>query len=230
MKKDIIDFIQNNEDYYQDFVVRLTRESNAIEGSSLSIGQTLSILFDIDLGINLYNVKPREILEAINHKKAMDYLFKYIKEDKPFNSDLIKDLNEIILDGIMPGGYYRSTQVIIRGSSHIPPAPHKIHNQMEDMIFDINQKSKLTLEDLSYFHLNFEKIHPFNDGNGRTGRLLINYFLLKQNDYPLVIKNSDRTTYLDCLEQEDINTLTKMFDYYQQVEAIKISSLKNDNN
>lgn len=230
MKKDIINFIQNNEDYYQDFVVRLTRESNAIEGSSLSIGQTLSILFDIDLGINFYNVKPREILEAINHKKAMDYLFKYIKEDKPFNSDLIKDLNEIILDGIMPGGYYRSTQVIIRGSSHIPPAPHKIHNQMEDLIFDINQKSKLTLEDLSYFHLNFEKIHPFNDGNGRTGRLLINYFLLKQNDYPLVIKNSDRTTYLDCLEQEDIKTLTKMFDYYQQVEAIKISSLENDNN
>lgn len=230
MKKDIINFIQNNEDYYQDFVTRLTRESNAIEGSSLSIGQTLSILFDIDLGINLYNVKPREILEAINHKKAMDYLFKYIKEDKPFNSDLIKDLNEIILDGIMPGGYYRSTQVIIRGSSHIPPAPHKINNQMEDLIFDINQKSKLTLEDLSYFHLNFEKIHPFNDGNGRTGRLLINYFLLKQNDYPLVIKNSDRTTYLDCLEQEDINTLAKMFDHYQQVEAIKISSLKNDNN
>lgn len=230
MKKDIINFIQNNEDYYQDFVVRLTRESNAIEGSSLSIGQTLSILFDIDLGINLYNVKPREILEAINHKKAMDYLFKYIKEDKPFNSNLIKDLNEIILDGIMPGGYYRSNQVIIRGSSHIPLAPHKIHNQMEDLIFDVNQKSKLTLEDLSYFHLNFEKIHPFNDGNGRTGRLLINYFLLKQNDYLLVIKNSDRTTYLDCLEQEDINTLTKMFDYYQKVEAIKISSLKNDNN
>lgn len=230
MKKDIINFIQNNEDYYQDFVVRLTRESNAIEGSSLSIGQTLSILFDIDIGINFYNVKPREILEAINHKKAMDYLFKYIKEDKPFNSDLIKDLNEIILDGIMPGGYYRSNQVIIRGSSYIPPAPLKIHNQMEDLIFDINQKSKLTLEDLSYFHLNFEKIHPFNDGNGRTGRLLINYFLLKQNDYPLVIKNSDRTTYLDCLEQEDINTLTKMFDFYQQVEAIKISSLENDNN
>lgn len=229
MEKDIINFIQNNEDYYQDFVVRLTRESNAIEGSSLSIGQTLSILFDIDLGINLYNVKPREILEAINHKKAMDYLFKYIKEDKPFNSDLIKDLNEIILDGIMPGGYYRTTQVIIRGWSHIPPAPHKIHNQMEDFIFDINQKSTLTLEDLSYFHLNFEKIHPFNDGNGRTGRLLINYFLLKQNDYPLVIKNSDRTTYLDCLEQEDINTLTKTFDCYQQVEANKISNLKNDN-
>ncbi len=228
MKKDIINFIQNNEDYYQDFVVRLTRESNAIEGSSLSIGQTLSILFDIDLGINLYNVKPREILEAINHKKAMDYLFKYIKEDKPFNSDLIKDLNEIILDGIMPGGYYRSTQVIIRGSSHIPPAPHKINNQMEDLIFDINQKSKLTLEDLSYFHLNFEKIHPFNNGNGRTGRLLINYFLLKQNDYPLVIKNSDRTTYLDCLEQEDINTLTKMFDYYQKVEKLRIDALNLD--
>lgn len=228
MKKDIINFIQNNEDYYQDFVVRLTRESNAIEGSSLSIGQTLSILFDIDLGINLYNVKPREILEAINHKKAMDYLFKYIKEDKPFNSNLIKDLNGIILDGIMPGGYYRSNQVIIRGSSHIPPAPHKIHNQMEYLIFDINQKSKLTLEDLSYFHLNFEKIHPFNDGNGRTGRLLINYFLLKQNDYPLVIKNSDRTTYLDCLEQEDINTLTKMFDYYQQVEKLRVDALNLD--
>lgn len=228
MKKDIINFIQNNEDYYQDFVVRLTRESNAIEGSSLSIGQTLSILFDIDLGINLYNVKPREILEAINHKKAMDYLFKYIKEDKPFNSDLIKDLNEIILDGIMPGGYYRSNQVIIRGSSHIPPAPHKIHNQMEDLIFDVNQKSKLTLEDLSCFHLNFEKIHPFNDGNGRTGRLLINYFLLKQNDYLLVIKNSDRTTYLDCLEQEDINTLTKMFGYYQQVEKLRIDALNLD--
>lgn len=220
--------MDNQELYCQDFVVRLTRESNAIEGNSLSIGQTLSILFDIDLGINLYNVKPREILEAINHKKAMDYLFKYIKEDKPFNCDLIKDLNEIVLDGIMPGGYYRTNQVIIRGSSHIPPAPHKIHNQMEDLIFDVNQKSKLTLEDLSYFHLHFEKMHPFKDGNGRTGRLLINYFLLKQNDYPLVIKNNDRTTYLDCLEQEDINTLTKMFDYYQKVEKLKIYALNLD--
>lgn len=225
----IIDFIINNQMYYKDFVTRSTKESNAIEGNSLSIGETQIILFEPEQQMNFNNIKPREIKEAINHKKAMDYIFNYIKSEKPFNSDFIKDINEIISDELdFCGGPYRTENVLITGSDHIPPQYSEVPDLMENLIYRINlTNDKLTMEDISAFHLEFEKIHPFNNGNGRTGRLLINYLLLRQNDYPLVIKNSDRNNYINMLNDNNILGLTDMFKKYQSEEQYRIDFILN---
>ena len=125
----ILEFILNNNDYLEDLITRSTYHSNAIEGSTLTYAETYAILYN-DNSFKIGGKEPREIYEAINHKKALELVFKNLKNNDEFNEGFIKKLNETINRDIKDTEGYRTVQVFIRGSEHIPPAPEKIPNLM----------------------------------------------------------------------------------------------------
>ena len=206
----IFEFILNNKDYLEDLITRSTYHSNAIEGSTLTYAETYAILYN-DNSFKIQGKEPREIYEAINHKNALDLVFKNLQNKDLFDERFIKSLNETINKNIKETDGYRTVQVFIRCSEHIPPAPDKIPNLMNYYVYNYNNDTQEIFNKIAKYHIEFEKIHPFEDGNGRTGRLLLTYELLKNNLPTVVISKEDRVKYFEFLRNNDILGLAKWF-------------------
>lgn len=204
----ILEFILNNNDYLEDLITRSTYHSNAIEGSTLTYAETYAILYN-DNSFKIEGKEPREIYEAINHKKTLELVFKNLQSHDGFDEKFIKKLNETINRDIKYTEGYRTVQVFIRGSEHIPPAPEKISNLMNYFVYNYNHDEEDIFTKIAIYHIEFEKIHPFEDGNGRTGRLLLNYELLKNNIPPVVIIKEDRVKYFEFLKNNDSTGLAE---------------------
>ena len=199
---DILNFILNNKEYLEDLVTRSTYHSNAIEGSTLTYAETYAILYN-DNSFKIDGKEPREIYEAINHKSALELVFKNLQNEDMFDERFIKSLNETINRNIKDTEGYRTIQVFIRASEHIPPAPEKIPNLMNYYVYNYNNDEQDIFTKIARYHIEFEKIHPVEDGNGRTGRLLLNYELLKNNIPPVVISKEDRVKYFEFLSNDN---------------------------
>lgn len=199
----ILEFVLDNNTYLEDLITRSTYHSNAIEGSTLTYAETYAILYN-DNSFKIEGKEPREIYEAINHKNALELVFENLKNDKIFDERFIKKINETINKNIKDTEGYRKIQVFIRGSEHIPPEPEKIPNLMNYYIYNYNNDEQDIYTKIAKYHIEFEKIHPFEDGNGRTGRLLLNYELLKNNLPPVVIAKEDRVKYFEFIKNDDI--------------------------
>lgn len=198
----ILEFILDNKDYLEDLITRSTYHSNAIEGNTLTYAETYAILYN-DNSFKIEGKEPREIYEAINHKKALELVFKNLQDNKKFDERFIKKINETINRDIKDTEGYRTVQVFIQGSEHIPPEPEKIPNLMNYYVYNYNHDEQDIFKKIAKYHIEFERIHPFEDGNGRTGRLLINYELLKHNLQPVVIAKEDRIKYFEFLRNND---------------------------
>ena len=204
----VLEFITQNKNYIEDFITRSTYHSNAIEGSTLTYAETYAILYN-DNSFKIQGKEPREIYEAINHKSALELVFDNLKNNQEFDDRLIKEINKIINQNIKETSGYRKVTVFIRGSEHIPPEPEKIPNLMNYFVYNYNNDKQDIFTKIAKYHVEFEKIHPFEDGNGRTGRLLINYELLKNNIPPVVILKEDRVRYFEYLKNENIEEFSK---------------------
>ena len=204
----ILKFILSKKEYLEDFITRSTYHSNAIEGSTLTYAETYAILYN-DNSFKIEGKEPREIYEAINHKKALELIFKNLQSNEKFNERFIKELNETINRDIKDTESYRTVQVFIQGSEHIPPELEKVPNLMMYYIYNYNHDEQDIFAKIAKYHIDFEKIHPFEDGNGRTGRLLINYELLKNDLPPVVIAKEDRVKYFEFLRNNDSNVLAE---------------------
>lgn len=183
----------------EEFMVEYTYNSNAIEGSTLTLKETSLVLQGITI-----NKKPlKEHLEAIGHKDAFYYVCDLVREKTPLTESIIKQIHSLVLVAEpQDRGVYRKLPVRILGANHTPPQPYLVPKQMEDLIINYKKwiKTKNIVEVVSLLHLNFEFIHPFIDGNGRTGRLLVNLVLMQNGFPPIDIKFSDRQRYYDCFE------------------------------
>lgn len=125
------------------------------------------------------------------------------------NHQDIKKLNETINKDIKDTEGYRKVTVFIRGSEHIPPEPEKVPNLMNYYVYNYNHDEQDIFARIAKYHIELEKIHPFEDGNGRTARLLINYELLKNNLPPVVISKDDRVKYFEFLRNNDSTGLAE---------------------
>lgn len=204
----ILKFVLNNKEYLEDLITRSTYHSNAIEGSTLTYAETYAILYN-DNSFKIEGKEPREIYAAINHKKALELVFKNLKNTEEFDERFIKKINETINMDIRDSEGYRAVQVFIQGSEHIPPEPEKVPNLIMDYIYNYNHDEQDIFTKIARYHIEFERIHPFEDGNGRTGRLIINYELLKNNLPPVVIAKENRVKYFEFLRNADINGLAE---------------------
>ena len=204
----ILEFILNSKEYLEDFITRSTYHSNAIEGSTLTYAETYAILYN-DNSFKIEGKEPREIYEAINHKKALELVFENLQNSREFDERFIKKINETINRDIKDTEGYRTVQVFIQGSEHIPPEPEKVPNLMMYYIYNYNHDEQEIFAKIAKYHIEFEKIHPFEDGNGRTGRLLLNYELIKNNLAPVVIAKEERVKYFELLKDDNSTGLAE---------------------
>ncbi len=188
---------------YERFIAQFTYDSNAIEGSTLNLQETAAIIFD---NITPKGKTPREINDAVNHKRAFDYMLEHKGDiDRKFICKLQRMIVTNTLKEELESqiGIYRKVQVFIRGANFVPPKPEEVPKEMRKLLswYRKNCKKLHPLIAAAYLHAAFESIHPFVDGNGRTGRLLIN-FILNRNGYPMInIPSSERLEYYGYLEE-----------------------------
>lgn len=213
--------IRSNRAYFEDFFTRSTYHSNAIEGSTLSYAETYAIIFN-DNSFKV-SAQPREIYEAINHKYALSYVLEHLDEE--LTQSFIVDIAVIINKNISEISGMRTTQVFIKGAEHIPPAPNMLPQLMMYFVHNYNHTVYSNIfEKIAANHIEFERMHPFCDGNGRTGRLLINYELLKNNCAPLVVPCEQRTKYFELISKGNITGLAEFFKELSETEYERIQT------
>jgi len=208
----VIKEILDNPDIRDQFYLSLTYNSNRIEGSTLSENETAAIMFQ---NAALPDKALVEQLEVKNHQAALRYLFQYLTDDKPLDEELILKLHSILMNAIKPdAGNYRYHGVRIIGTD-VPTANYlKVSELIKELVKDINKKSKDIFGQITDIHSRFEKIHPFSDGNGRIGRLLMHAMGLSKNLAPAVILQEKRrlyTTYLNKAQMKDDLSLLEDF-------------------
>ena len=189
--------------YMQSFELEYTHNSTAIEGNTLTLLETKVV---IEEGLSVGGKHLREIYEVINHNKAYQYIKKCISEDLILSEEIIKNIHNILMENIIPGGIYRNVDVYISGAEHTPPSPTEMYQQIKNFYFDLLEKKFANeIELAAWTHAEFVRIHPFVDGNGRTARLIMNYQLMKNGFLPISIKKESRLEYFNTLEEYAVN-------------------------
>jgi len=188
-----------------------THHSNAIEGNTLTLSETKVVLEGITIG----GKSIKEHLEVIHHKKAIDYLESIISKKVELSEPEIKKIHSLILKNINPehAGVYRTERVFITGARHIPPAPKKLEVKMKQLMkfYQEDWMNLHPVERSALLHIEFVKIHPFIDGNGRTSRLLQNFELMKYGFPPIIIKKEQKLEYYEALDKAHMTDNTKDF-------------------
>lgn len=205
----------------KDFLVEYTYDSNAIEGSTLTLQETALVLE----GITIDQKPLSEHLDAIGHKEAYIYIENLVKDNIPISERIIKELNSLVLaNRLEDRGIFRRICVKIIGADFETSDPSNIHDNVEKLLNSYKKmRNKHTVEKIAYFHRCFERIHPFIDGNGRSGRLLLNMELLKHG-YPAInIKYIDRKKYYAAFES--LEKMTELVAGYLDEELTKRISL-----
>lgn len=183
---------------YEEFSVEYTYNSNAIEGNTLTLKETDLVLH----GLTVSQKPLKDHLEAVGHKEAFDFVRSLVKERTPLSERVIKQIHYFVLsDKREDRGVYRRIPVRILGAHHDPVQPYLIEPKMEQLLLAYeDNKNEHIVTKLARFHIEFEGIHPFIDGNGRTGRLLVNLELMKAGYPPIDIKFTDRSAYYDAFD------------------------------
>ena len=206
--KTLLQKIKRNKPYFEDFITRSVYNSNRIEGNTLSLPETYSIIFDNKNKIEVKTTE-RERYEAINLKYAYNYILKNI--DKSITVDMIKQISKLINKNIKDLDGFRKTQVFIKGASDIPPKSEYVPMLISELVYKkVKVKNENVYEYISRFHIDFEHIHPFEDGNGRTGRVIIAKELLSRGLAPVVIPYTKRAEYINYLDEKNVEGLSKM--------------------
>ena len=198
-----------------EFMVEYTYNSNAIEGNTLTLRETYMVL----RGITIDQKPLREHLEAVGHRDAFEYMMELVKDNVPLTENIINQIHYLVLaDKKEDRGIYRKIPVQIVGAKTMPVQPYLIKPRMEQLLSQYNESNEQLIPKLARLHLEFESIHPYVDGNGRTGRLLVNFELMKAGYPPIDIKFTDRAKYYNTFDgyytKNDITAMENLFAEY----------------
>lgn len=205
-----------------------TYNSNALEGNTLSLGETAFFLRE---GLTSEGKPLQDFLEAKNHAEAIEALEIFITEKKELSEFFIKSLHSILMQGIsstpakssdgkniqkkLHAGEYKKEAnhvLTLSGKIHKYCDPLQVKNEMENLLTWLQTETKISgIEKAILFHYKFVKIHPFDDGNGRMSRLLMNLLLMKEGFPPCIIQNTQRRKYIESLEIADTTGNTEIF-------------------
>jgi len=207
--------------------------SNAIENSTLSITETEKILMELEVS---RNISVREVFEA----KNLARVFEYIKDKvstKDINKELILLLHEMLISNINEqiAGRFRRQNEYVRIGTYIAVAPEHVEARIDAALLEYSSNhSAYFLDRIALFHLDFEQTHPFVDGNGRIGRVLINYQLMQLGFPPVIIRDKEKATYYTSFKEYNDNRKTSSMEkvlYLALLESLhkRIAYLKGDN-
>jgi Fic family protein len=168
--------------------------SNAIENSTLTLKETERILMELKIS---RNVSVREVFEAKNLARVLEYIRNKSVEPE-FSVELILLLHKMLMDNINDAiaGRFRKKGEYVRVGTHIAPAPEHVERMIESIFLNYSaDHSSYFVDKIAGFHLDFETIHPFNDGNGRMGRVIINYQLARFGFPNIIIRDKEKQVY-----------------------------------
>ncbi len=208
----VIEHILKNPDIRDQFILKLTYHSNSIEGSTLTEPDTAAVLFE---NTALPNKSLAEQLEAKNHQTALNYIFDFVEKREKISENFILKLHGILMNGVRPdAGAYRNHGVRITGVD-LPTANYiSVPKLISELVVKIAETKDVIALSAS-IHAKFEQIHPFSDGNGRVGRLLMSTILLNENFAPAIIRQENRQLYFTYLykaqTKEDQSQLEDFF-------------------
>ncbi len=202
----------------EEFIVEYTYNSNAIEGNTLTLRETDMVLRGLTIG-----QKPlKDHMEAVGHKEAFVFVQELVKDKILLSERVIKQIHYLVLaDKKDDRGVYRRVPVRIMGAKHEPVQPYLIQPRLEQLLETYQNSTEHIIPRLARFHIEFEGIHPFIDGNGRTGRLLVNLELMKAGYPPIDIKFADRVAYYEAFDEyyvkHRLDGMEKLFAEYVNV-------------
>lgn len=204
------------QDYLDDVLVRIAYHSSGIEGNTISLPETVSIILENTLPSNHKSV--REFYEIENHKQAFSYLLEQLEQQPPLTMGLIQDFHALLTDRLQHDkGQFKSSQNAIVGAEFRTATPSETPLLMSQWSDNTNYRLELAtstdelLTVLADTHIQFERIHPFSDGNGRTGRLIIMYLAIRYLGAPIIINKDQRALYMELLANQDTKELAGLF-------------------
>jgi len=204
--------------------------SNAIENSTLTIKETEKILMQLEIS---RDVSLREVFEAKNLATVSEYI-KTKAREKEIDSEMILLLHKMLISNINDeiAGRYRKEGEYVRVGTYIAPAPEQVGRMINNAVLEYESDIEgFFIDRIAKFHLEFEHIHPFNDGNGRIGRVLINYQLLRLGFPPLIVRNKGKQQYYACFKDyeygkktssmEKLLTLALLESFHKRISYLK---------
>ncbi len=200
-KESLLNLIQEAE------IPEMVYNSNAIENSTLTLKETEKILLEMDVS---RDVSLREVFEAKNLARVIEYIRAKSREEE-ISSKMILLLHQMLMGNIDDGiaGRFRKENEYVRVGTHIAPAPEHIELAIEDFLSGYTSEHDVYFTDkITKFHLDFETLHPFNDGNGRIGRVIINYQLQRLGFPGIIIRDKEKQEYYKGFQEyrDDKNT------------------------
>ena len=213
------------------YIIQFAYHSGKIENPNITYNDTREI-FDRD-GVTNFTGDVRTIFEIRNAKDASNLLFEAFDRKDPLTPEFILQLHYELTKntydarrwqvGERPGTFKKHDYVT--GRYEVGSAPEDVQTELEDLLEEIRQDVIRTNEHIftaaAYFHAKFENIHPFSDGNGRTGRLAMNYFLLQHDHPPIVIHEEDKNLYYQSLEAFDTKGELEPLKLFLKAELVK---------
>lgn len=216
--------------------------SNGIEGNTLTLRETQLIL---QYGITIGGKSLREHFEVINHGQAIEYIEHLAERDTPLTASDIRQIHQLVVTKIDDenAGKYREVAVRIAGARYVPPESWEVVSRMNDFVkwlLSGDSRAMHPIERATRAHHEFVAIHPFVDGNGRTGRLLLNLLLLKDGYPPAVIEKATRKQYYRVMAEADRGSLKgltnliarecerSLHQYVEATKSVKTAPSKDD--
>ncbi len=194
--------------------------SNAIENSTLTLKETEKILLEMEVS---KNVSLREVYEAKSLARVMEYI--RTKSSEELSKEMILLLHQMLIGNIDESiaGRLRKKGEYVRVGTHIAPAPEHIERLLEEVVIEYSSEHiSYFVDKISKFHLQFETIHPFNDGNGRIGRVLINYQLYKLGFPGIIIRDKEKQIYYRCFGEYRDKKVTKIMERIISLAIIEV--------
>lgn len=186
----------------KDFLNRYTYDAVSLEGRNKVTYEKVTRILGLK---DKTGYSEREIKEVLNHAEAYRYVLKLTKKQNRLTEEDIKDIHQMLEEGIVLGGVYRNVNIQIPGAIHQPPNNVKVYDRMKRLFDDIKEKEYDYLDEGLLIHATLAKIHPFLDANGRLSRLVLNFYLIKAGYLPISIKLDKRDEYFKTLEEFKVN-------------------------
>ena len=197
------------QDYLDDMLVRLAHHSAGIDGNTISLPATDSIILNGTLPVS-GGATVREFYEIENHKQAFYNMLEHLENNDKLSVSIIKEIHADLTDRLQyDKGQFKKNENMIIGAEFQTASPSETPFLVQQLVdyLDYRLENATTeeekLESVLDTHIQFERIHPFSDGNGRTGRMLMNYSLLQEGFPPLIIDKETKATYVELLANQD---------------------------